>query len=164
MAALKFFPCARVRLKLGIGANTSSVLKVGVQFRDENVVLETGQNLKFLEGELQIYKDSDSTSSQWLKSNGFVGIFDYAKNDDCDLYSIQLHLPEVEFFQIVQLVYQETPIEFVEINTPVHDQRLTYTHQDTITWKNKEPTWVPIETSNLSFGAIDSDKNDKKSL
>lgn len=137
-------------------------MKVKIQFCEKNVALETGQTLESMEGELQIYKEDTGSTSQWLKSNGFVGIIDYADNSYSDLYSIQLHTPEQDFFRIVQLVSQGTQIELAKIDTPLHDPHLAYASHDSIAWKNKEQKWVGIEKFDLSFGAINSDTNERK--
>lgn len=86
MATLQFVPCSTVRLKLGFGVNRLFFIKVKIQFGGKNVVLETGQALESMEGELQIYKeDIENASSQWLKANSFVGIIDYADDPDGSL-------------------------------------------------------------------------------
>ncbi len=152
MPILQFIPTAQISLHFSVNnkENTYLILPIKIQKNKECVIKDTGKDLFLLEGSIRFYNDH-SEISQKLKSDGFIGVMAFHEGIEQDYYILEIHLPEDEYMELVNIISLKNHVHSIRIETPFKDKHLKYANgpDDPQEWYTKEQSWVSVEKCDL---------------
>ena len=129
MATLQFIPENTPYIKIYVSDNESSHINVSIRHEHSYKrcsVIETKEFVDTIEGYLRIYNFDASSEHQELKEKGYVGYLLYAEGIESGSFVVQLHVSSNEFERIINLLSNNNELSHINIETPLHDEKLRY--------------------------------------